>query len=104
MLLSAMFPSIFFLLFLVCFARCKTLLRGGTFITYSEHTSNLEIVTNGAMLFNDRILAISPTIDGLDSQLNDRDVHAVNTTGKIISPGFIDTHRHTWFALDSFLH
>ncbi|KAJ7027555.1 amidohydrolase [Mycena alexandri] len=72
-----------------------TLLRGGTFITYSDSASNLEIITEGAMLFNDTIIAISQTIDGLDSQSNS-DVQIVNTTGKIISPGFIDTHRHTW--------
>jgi len=48
------------------------------------------------MLFNDTIIAISSSIDGLDSHLNDNDVQTVNTTGKIISPGFIDTHRHTW--------
>jgi cytosine/adenosine deaminase-related metal-dependent hydrolase len=53
------------------------------------------------MLFNDTIIAISKTIDGLDSHLNDSDVQTVNTRGKIISPGFIDTHRHTWLALYS---
>ncbi|KAJ7025129.1 hypothetical protein C8F04DRAFT_968154 [Mycena alexandri] len=90
-----MFSSVFALLSLVCSAQSMTLLRGGTFITYSDSTSNLEIVTEGAMLFNDTIIAISQTIDGLDSQSNS-DVQIVNTTGKIISPGFIDTHRHTW--------
>ncbi|KAJ6582019.1 hypothetical protein B0H19DRAFT_1331838 [Mycena capillaripes] len=91
-----MFSSVFSLLFLACSVQCATLLRGGTFITYSESTSNLEIIADGAMLFNDTIMAISETIDGLDSHLNDNDVKTVNTTGKIISPGFIDTHRHTW--------
>ncbi|KAF7336918.1 putative amidohydrolase [Mycena venus] len=91
-----MYSAIFALLSLVCSARGATLLRGGTFITYSESSSNLEIITDGAMLFNDTILAISDTIDGLDSHLNDQDTETVNTTGKIISPGFIDTHRHTW--------
>jgi predicted amidohydrolase len=51
------------------------------------------------MLFTDTIIAISDTIDGLDFHSNDRAVQTVNTTGKIISPGLIDTHRHTWFAL-----
>lgn len=97
-----MFSSVFTLLSLICSAHCTTLLRGGTFITYSDSTSNLEIITEGAMLFNDTIIAISPTIDGLDSQSNS-DVQVVNTTGKIISPGFVDTHRHTWLALILFL-
>ncbi|KAJ6581807.1 hypothetical protein B0H19DRAFT_1251971 [Mycena capillaripes] len=91
-----MFFSVPSLLSLVGSAHCAILLRGGTFITYSESTSNLEIITDGAMLFNDTIMAISDTIDGLDSHLNDKDVKTVNTAGKIISPGFIDTHRHTW--------
>ncbi|KAK7016360.1 putative amidohydrolase [Favolaschia claudopus] len=84
------------LLFLGCTAQSLMLLRGGTFITYSESTSNLEIITDGAMLFNDTIIAISNSTDGLDSHANDEGVQIVNTTGKIISPGFIDTHRHTW--------
>ncbi|KAF8145427.1 hypothetical protein K438DRAFT_1630151 [Mycena galopus ATCC 62051] len=91
-----MFPSPFALLFLPCLARCATLLRGGTFITYSDSTSNVEIITDGAMLFNDTIIAISETIDGLDSHSSNSDVQTLNTTGKIISPGFVDTHRHTW--------
>ncbi|KAJ7131410.1 hypothetical protein C8R44DRAFT_774798 [Mycena epipterygia] len=90
-----MFSSVF-ALSLVCSAQCATLLRGGTFITYSESTLNLDIITDGAMLFNDTIIAISDTIDGLDSHSNESGVQTVNTTGKIISPGFIDTHRHTW--------
>ncbi|KAJ7281535.1 amidohydrolase [Mycena rebaudengoi] len=85
-----------FTLSLVFSARCATLLRGGTFITYSESTLNLEIITDGAMLFNDTIIAISDTVDGLDSHINDDGVHTVDTSGKIISPGFVDTHRHTW--------
>ncbi|KAJ7617360.1 amidohydrolase [Roridomyces roridus] len=84
------------LLLLPYVVQCTTLLRGGTFITYSDSTSNLEIVTDGAMLFNDKIIAISDTIDGLDSHSSKSGVKTVNTTGKIISPGFIDTHRHTW--------
>ncbi|KAJ7600994.1 hypothetical protein C8J56DRAFT_1000001 [Mycena floridula] len=76
--------------------QCTTLLRGGTFITYSDTNQNLTIITNGAMLFNTTILAISDTIDGLDSHSSDEGVQTVNTTGKIISPGFVDTHRHTW--------
>ncbi|KAJ7731703.1 hypothetical protein DFH07DRAFT_150912 [Mycena maculata] len=84
------------LLSLGCAAQCATLLRGGAFITYSDSTSNLEIITDGAMLFNGTIMAISDTIDGLDAHAKATGVQTVNTTGKIISPGFIDTHRHTW--------
>ncbi|KAJ7479285.1 hypothetical protein FB451DRAFT_1451245 [Mycena latifolia] len=91
-----MHSHVFALLSLGCAAQCATLLRGGTFITYSESTSNLEIITDGAMLFSDTIIAISNTIDGLDSHSTESGVQTVNTTGKIISPGFIDTHRHTW--------
>ncbi|KAJ6512826.1 amidohydrolase [Mycena sanguinolenta] len=91
-----MFSSVVGLLVLAYSVQCATLLRGGTFITYSEATSNLEIITDGAMLFGDTIIEISNTIDGLDSHSNQVDVQTVNTTGKIISPGFIDTHRHTW--------
>ena len=93
-----MFSCVVGLLVLAYSVQCATLLRGGTFITYSEATSNLEIITDGAMLFSDTIIKISNTIDGLDTHSNQVDVQTVNTTGKIISPGFIDTHRHTWWA------
>ena len=77
--------------------QAATLLKGGTFITYNDDTSDLEIIVDGAMLFNDTILSISNASDGLDSHLvSDPSIEVVNTTGKIISPGFVDTHRHTW--------
>jgi cytosine/adenosine deaminase-related metal-dependent hydrolase len=78
-------------------AHAATLLKGGTFITYNDDTSDLEIIVDGAMLFNDTILSISNASDGLDSHLtSDPSIKVVNTTGRIISPGFVDTHRHTW--------
>ena len=84
--------------FIRSYVSATTLLRGGTFITYSTDTSDIEIIDNGAMLINDSIIAISQTPEGLDSHLNDSEVQMVDTTGKIISPGFIDTHRHTWLV------
>jgi hypothetical protein len=87
-----MFPSLFAALFLACSVHCATLLRGGTFTTYSERTSNLEIIDNGAMLFSDTIMAISDTIDGLDAHSTNYGVHTMNTTRKIISPGFGTLH------------
>jgi cytosine/adenosine deaminase-related metal-dependent hydrolase len=80
-----------------CIAHAATLLKGGTFITWNDDTSDLEIITDGAMLFNDTILSISNASDALDFHLaSDPSIEVANTTGRIISPGFIDTHRHTW--------
>ena len=80
-----------------------TLLRGGTIISYNNSTSDIEIIDEGSILFDDRIIAISDRVDGLDGhervivrESEDEDMTIVNTTGKIISPGFIDTHRYTW--------
>jgi len=72
-----------------------TLLRGGTFITYNEGLDDIEIIENGSLLMADTILAISSSSDGLDAK-KPPDTIVVDTTGMIISPGFIDTHRHGW--------
>jgi cytosine/adenosine deaminase-related metal-dependent hydrolase len=44
----------------------------------------------GDVLIEDgRIAAVAATIDAVDAEV-------VDATGKIVLPGFVDTHRHTW--------
>jgi 5-methylthioadenosine/S-adenosylhomocysteine deaminase len=66
----------------------RTLLRGGTVVSMDPQVGDLDV---GDVLVEDgRISAVDATIDA--------DADVVDCTGKILIPGFIDTHRHTWEA------
>ena len=72
----------------------STLLQGGTVISFDHDTQQLKIVRDGSLLIK------GDRIDNIYDQLTPEglpdDVRKVDMTGKIISPGFIDTHRHGW--------
>ncbi len=71
------------------------LLEGGTVISFNRGTSSLEILRNSSVLISgDRIVGVgrSTTSSALPP-----DTEIVNLTpSHIITPGFIDTHRHGW--------
>ncbi|KAB8220981.1 amidohydrolase family protein [Aspergillus novoparasiticus] len=70
------------------------LLTGGTVIAFDAKSESLQVIRNGSVLIvDDRIEAVySGTYDAtLPAHLE-----VVDTTGDIITPGFIDTHRHSW--------
>lgn len=72
----------------------STHFSGATIIAFDENSESLRIIRNGSILVeNDRITAISEatTIDNTSG-----DTITVDVTGQIITPGFIDTHRHGW--------
>src|SRR3990170_4783726 len=66
----------------------KTLLRGGTVISMDPEVGDLPA---GDVLVEDgKISAVEVGIEA--------DAEVVDCTGKILIPGFIDSHRHTWEA------
>ncbi|KAI1424619.1 amidohydrolase [Xylaria sp. FL1777] len=70
------------------------LLAGGTIVAYDEPSGLFNVVRNGSLLVvGNSIAAIYETAapDGLSD-----DTRVINCTNKIITPGFIDTHRHGW--------
>lgn len=70
------------------------LLSGGTIIAFDEETDSLEVIRNGAVLITgDRIAGIYATAHPSGTPAN---TEVVDCTHKIISPGFVDTHRHGW--------
>jgi len=72
------------------------LLKGGTIIAFNHETNSLEVIRNGSVLVtDDRIAGIfsSSSSDQIDSP---EDTEVVDITDKILTPGFIDTHKHGW--------
>lgn len=72
----------------------STLLSGGTIIAWDDNENYLRIIQNGSVLItNDRIAAVNT--DALPSNLPSRTT-VVDISNQILTPGFIDTHRHGW--------
>ncbi|HEU4912308.1 MAG TPA: amidohydrolase family protein [Actinomycetes bacterium] len=66
----------------------KILLKGGAVVSVDQEVGDLPV---GDVLIDDgRIAGVEANIDA--------DAEVVDCTGKIVIPGFVDTHRHTWEA------
>src|SRR5258708_6344865 len=69
------------------------LFSGGTIIAFDQATEALRILRNSSMLVvDDRIVAL---FDGPNVTIPEG-TEEINIAGKIVSPGFVDTHRHSW--------
>ena len=68
----------------------RTLVTGGHVITMDPTLGDLPA---GDVLVEDgRIVAAKPRIEASDCEV-------IDATGRIVLPGLIDTHRHTWQSL-----
>ena len=66
----------------------RTLLRAGHVISMDPAVGDLP---RGDVLIEDgKIAAVGPEISA--------DAEVLDMTGRIVIPGFVDTHRHTWEA------
>ncbi|MDF2093869.1 amidohydrolase family protein [Knoellia sp. 3-2P3] len=66
----------------------KILLKGGTVLSVDPQIGDLP--TGDVLIEDDRIAGVEASIDA--------DAEVVDCTGRIVVPGFVDTHRHTWEA------
>ena len=66
----------------------RTLLRGGTIITSAAAGEVLPAT--------DLLIAGDGTIEAIGPNLDVADAEIIDVTGRIVLPGFVDTHRHTW--------
>jgi cytosine/adenosine deaminase-related metal-dependent hydrolase len=67
----------------------KLLLKGGTLLIHDE--SNHVVPTRSDILVQGNLISRIQT-----DILPDLDTHVIDIQGKIVSPGFIDTHRHLY--------
>ncbi|KAH6685733.1 hypothetical protein F5X68DRAFT_240956 [Plectosphaerella plurivora] len=78
---------------LLATANASILFQGGTIIAFNGETQGLHVIRNGSVLVeDDRITGIfesAPRNISVNTEV-------IDATDKIITPGFIDTHRHGW--------
>ncbi|KXH64098.1 amidohydrolase [Colletotrichum salicis] len=73
----------------------SVLLRGGTIIRFDESINSLNVIRNGSLLITDDRITSIWTADQLLPQTSN-DTEVIDVANKIITPGFVDTHRHGW--------
>ena len=66
----------------------KVLLKGGTVLSVDPDVGDLQ--SGDVLIEDDRIAGVEASIEA--------DAEVVNCAGKIVIPGFVDSHRHTWEA------
>src|SRR5215218_8901632 len=64
----------------------RLLLRGGTVLTVDSDLGDLP--KGDVLIEGDTIAQVAPQIDA--------DAEVIDASGRIVIPGFVDTHRHTW--------
>lgn len=69
------------------------LFSGGTVVTMDPTVGDLE--RGDVLVREDRIVAVGPD---LRSHPEAAGATVIDTTARIVSPGFVDTHRHAWQA------
>ena len=68
----------------------RTLLRGGVLLTSDP---DLGVLWPGDILVHDeRIAAVGPSLEAGDAEV-------IELAGRMVLPGFVDTHRHTWQSI-----
>jgi 5-methylthioadenosine/S-adenosylhomocysteine deaminase len=68
----------------------RTLLTGGILLTSDRE---LGVLWPGDILVEDgRIVAVGPSLEAADAEV-------VELEGRMVLPGFVDTHRHTWQSI-----
>ena len=65
----------------------RILVKGGHVLTMDAHLSELPV--GDVLIEGDRIVAVSSSIETDGAEI-------IDARGKLVLPGMVDTHRHTW--------
>lgn len=65
----------------------KKLIRGAQIVSMDPNVGELE--KGDVLIDGDTIAAVQPSVDAGDAEV-------IDGSGRIVIPGFVDTHRHTW--------
>jgi cytosine/adenosine deaminase-related metal-dependent hydrolase len=68
----------------------RVLLRGGTVLTLDDAVG--DFARANVLVDGGKIAAVGPNVSGGGAQV-------VDCTGMVVTPGFVDTHRHMWQGL-----
>ncbi|KAL6693121.1 hypothetical protein J3F84DRAFT_381667 [Trichoderma pleuroticola] len=72
----------------------STLLSGGTIIAWDDSANYLKIIRNGSVLItDDRIASVNANPQSSELPPGTK---VVDISNQILTPGFVDTHRHGW--------
>jgi cytosine/adenosine deaminase-related metal-dependent hydrolase len=69
----------------------RTLLRGGTVITAAQ--------PGEVLVDTDILIGEDGTIESIGRDLDANGADVLDVAGRIVHPGFVDTHRHTWQSI-----
>ncbi|KAK3319642.1 amidohydrolase [Cercophora scortea] len=87
-------PLIFSVVFPGLAAASSILFSGGTVIGFDSATESLDVIRNGSVLVtNDRIAGV---YSGAPTAPLPKGTEIIDITDKIITTGFVDTHKHGW--------
>ena len=67
----------------------RVLIKGGTILSMDPAIG--ELPTGDVLIEDGRIVQVAPSIEAADCEV-------VDASDRIVMPGFVDTHRHTWQA------
>ena len=67
----------------------RVLIKGGTVLSMDPAVG--ELPTGDVLIEDGRIVEVAPSIEAADCEV-------IDASDRIVLPGFVDTHRHTWQA------